>query len=196
MKVFAFAGLPSAGKTFHAERLSKEFGIPLIETGQILYEEVKKRNLPVTESNIKKVWERLERKDKAILTRLAIRRIRKMYKDGEVILFLNPKCLEEVRLLKNSFEDVYVIAFVAPPDTRYRRAVELKYKYTKSISEEKKKEIASIDTIQKFRKRRDEHELELGIGKVIALADYYVNTNKTQEEADFEVRRLFKRLLR
>lgn len=196
MKIFAFAGLPSAGKTFHAERLSEEFNIPLVETGQILYDEVKKKGLPITESNIKRVWRKLKRKDKAILTRLAIKKIKEEYKNKEATLFLSPKCLKEVELLRNSFEKVYVVAFVAPPNTRYRRAVELKYRYTRSITEEKRKEIASVDTIQKFKEHRDNHELRLGVGKVLALADHYINTNKTQEEAEFEVKRLFWRLLK
>lgn len=192
MKVFAFVGLPATGKTFHAERISKEFKIPLIETGQILYEEVKKRGLSITKDNVKKVWEELKREDPAILTRLAIKKMKET--NEPTFLILSPKCMKEVELLRDSFEECYLIAFIASPRTRFRRAVELRHRDTKAITKEKREELADINTIEKFREYRDDHEIRLGIGKVIALADYYVNTETTQEEANFEIKRIFEEL--
>jgi len=121
-KIIAILGLPGAGKTEAINYLMQEHGWPKVYFGDVTFDEMKKRGLPVNEKNERIVREDL-RATFGLLhyTKEVIKKVEAM-KEEPVILIESLYSWEEYLYFKDHFGDAfYTIAVYASPKTRYER---------------------------------------------------------------------------
>ena len=172
LMVVAVTGMPGCGKSTVARVLAEKLGYPLLVMGDIVREEVVRRGLELTVYNVEMVAEELRRlSGPGAVAELVVERARSLGSQGVVIDGV--RSLEEVRVL-SSLGRVYIVAVHSPPNLRYQRL----------ILRRREGDVGGLD---EFR-LRDEANLRLGIGNVIALADYMIVNNSTldrlKEEAE------------
>lgn len=87
----------------------------------------------------------------------------------DLVVFDGVRSLAEVEEFKRLLGDsVYIVAVHSPPKIRYKRMIE-------RLRSDDSKEISELI-------RRDREELKLGIGEVIAMADYIITNDSNYEE--------------
>ncbi|AAK41303.1 dephospho-CoA kinase [Saccharolobus solfataricus] len=165
IKVILITGMPGSGKSEFA-KLLKERGAKVI----VMSDVVRKRYS-------------IEAKPGERLMDFA-KRLREIYGDGvvarlcveelgtsnhDLVVFDGVRSLAEVEEFKRLLGDsVYIVAVHSPPKIRYKRMIE-------RLRSDDSKEISELI-------RRDREELKLGIGEVIAMADYIITNDSNYEE--------------
>lgn len=179
-RVLLIAGLPGSGKSVFS-KVAQQMSIPVVSLGDIVREEALKRKLDLTSENLGKIAIELrERYGKEVMAKRSIVRI--LYNESPLVVVDGVRSLEEVYYFKKFFE-VYIIAIHASPRTRYSRLKARGRPDDPSSWEE-------FST-------RDLRELSLGIGNVIALADYMiVNENIPLREYEEICRKILLKTMR
>ncbi len=169
-------GMPSSGKTTAAKLLG-EMGFSVASTGDVIREEIKRRGLPYTKENERKVadWFHECGREKIVIDRL----LKRVSGDKIVIEGLrDPKQVKELE--RRIGEKPVIIAMVSDFETRLKREIE-------------KKRFPNIT--REDLEKRDAAELRLGEGELIRRADFTIdNTNLTKEELKRELEKILKRL--
>lgn len=174
MIVIAVTGMPGSGKSTVARVIAEELGYPLIVMGDIVREEVLKRGLEVTPENVERVARELrEARGPGVIAEIVVERALLLGNPGIVVDGV--RSLEEVSILAR-LGRVYVVAVHSPPNLRFKRM----------LARGREGDIRDFDTF----KLRDRANLELGIGNVIALADYMIVNNSTLDRLIEEARRV------
>lgn len=159
--------MPGAGKTVVSEIIRKK-DIPTISMGDIIREEAEIRNIKPTANNLGQLMMEMRKTMGANI--IAVRCIEKIKKiSSDRILVEGVRNLEEVEEFKKVGE-VITIAVHASPKTRFKRLI------SRGRNDDPK-------TWNEFQER-DFRELEVGIGKVIALADKIIINEGTIEELE------------
>ena len=158
MKIIGISGMPGSGKSFVSEiAISK--GAKIVSMGDVIREEAKKRG---QNTQTTAVMLRREFGD-YIVGELTIAKIKKM-KNEKLIVVEGIRSPYEVKLFKENFPGFELLSIFANPDTRFKR---LKKRNREDDS-------TSFDEFLK----RDNRELNFGIGEVIAESDkLFVNEN-------------------
>lgn len=156
MKIICITGMPLAGKTL-ASSFAKELNIPVISMGDKIREIVKG-------DASKYIFEIREKFGKDIFARKCEEEIKRINRD---LIVEGIRCIEEVEYFKKIGE-VYLVAIHASPRTRFERAL-------------KRKREDDPSNFEDF-KARDLRELKLGIGDVIALSDFMIINEGSEEE--------------
>lgn len=154
MQVIGISGLPGSGKSL-VSKMASEKGAMIVSMGDIIREEAKKRgeSSKETAENL-----RAEHGD-YIVSELTIKKIKKLREDG----IENPIIVEgirspfEVDMFKENFKNFIIISIFANPDLRFKRL------------QERNREDDSKN-YEDF-KKRDQMELNFGIGDVISLSN-------------------------
>ena len=186
MKVLVILGLPLSGKTTHAKVLAKEDGIPLIETGTFVYKEVEQRGLEATPENIVKVAGECKAISDSYFTEKAIEYAAANHSSAPCIFLSGVKALSEIEFLRERVGDdnVYLVSFHASVKTRHSRLLNDDRKES-SKGGKGVEDLAMANDISRFN-MRDSKELGYGLGKLIALADFVINTeDKKWPYSDF-----------
>jgi len=178
MKVLIILGLPLSGKTTHAKAVMDELDFPLVETGTFVYEEVEARGLKSTPENVKLVTGECKAKSDSFFTERAIEFIEDNYKDSKVVFLSGVKALSEVEFLKSRVGEgnIILISFHASVKTRHNRLLnadrqaESQKRGAKGVED-----VAMVANVDRFN-IRDTKELGYGLGKLMAIADYVINT--------------------
>lgn len=173
--VIGITGMPGAGKAVVKE-IVQEMGYPLVVMGDVVRDEVKRRGLESTPENLGLVMLKLrEEEGPAIVARRCIPQI----KDAKesVVIIDGIRSPHEVKEFKNHFPFFTLIAIHASPETRFKR-----------LSQRKRSD--DPKTWKTF-EERDNRELRVGLGDVIAIADHII----VNEGAKGQLRRRFRRLL-
>jgi len=177
-------GMPCSGKSVIAD-ICKSLGFIVINMGDVIREEAKRRGLSLTRENLSKLALELRAREGANV--VALRTLSKLSeilsKGYTKIVVDGVRSWEEVITFKENLKDwrIIVLAVHASPRTRFRRA----------------KERRRSDDPRDFREflKRDLEELKLGIGNVIALADVIIiNEDKEIGELKDIVRNLLVRI--
>ena len=113
---------------------------------------------------------------KGVVAKMSIEKIR----NEKVVVFDGVRNWEEIEEFKK-LGDVIIIAVHSPPRVRYERL----------LKRARKDDTLTVEGLIK----RDWEELEMGIGNVIALADYVLVNDTTVEEFKNKAKELIKRLL-
>lgn len=168
-------GLPGSGKSVASDFFVK-YGYQFLRFGQITFDELEKRKLPVNEKNERMVREGFRKKyGMAAYAVLNLPKFKKLLKNGNVIgdgLY----SFEEYKILKKEFGKRFItIAVYAPPEVRYKRLSGRKL-------HKEDKDIRFRPLARKEAETRDFSEIEnLNKGGTIAMADYtIVNTKGLQ----------------
>jgi len=113
---------------------------------------------------------------KGVVAKMSIEKIH----DEKIVVFDGVRNWEEIEEFKKLGE-VIIIAVHSPPKVRYERL----------LKRARKDDTLTVEGLIK----RDWEELEMGIGNVIALADYVLVNDTTVEEFKNKAKELIKRLL-
>lgn len=158
MRIVAITGMPGAGKSTAAQALVVK-GWKRVVMGDVIREETKKRGLPVDEKNTGEVMRELRKQyGDAAVAELCMQTIRGARAEKAVVDGI--RSVAEVEAFRKSAQ----VLLVAVHASRPRRFALLKGRGRSD----------DPDSYEMFL-RRDDRELEIGIGKAIALADEVVS---------------------
>jgi dephospho-CoA kinase len=156
--VVGIAGMPGAGKGVFQKTLQK-LGYHVVTMGDAVREEVQRRNLEPTPENLGKTMLNLREIDgPAAIAKRCISKLEKL--PGPVVVIDGIRSLVEVEEFKKHFPDFVLLAIHASPKTRYTRLV-------------RRKRSDDPEDWETF-VERDQRELGVGMGSVIAVADYMI----------------------
>jgi len=180
MRVLAFAGMPFSGKT-EAVKIAKEMDIPVIRMGDIIWEEVKNRNLELNDKNVGAIASQMrEEYGKGIWAIKTLEKI-KSVENMNFIVIDGIRNVEEIDIFKRYLEgDFVVVAVEASDKTRQKRAL------TRN-REDDSKDLKKIN-------ERDKRELGWGLGRVIASADIVVSNERSIEDFKKKIKEILEKL--
>lgn len=166
MRIVAITGMPGAGKSTAAQALVAE-GWHRVVMGDVIREETRRRGLPVDEKNTGEVMKELRKQHgEAAVAELCMQSIGRS--GSEMFVVDGIRSVAEVERFRRS-ADVLLVAVHA---SRQRRFALLR-------GRGRSDDPASYEMFL----RRDDRELEVGIGKSIALADEIVSNEHSTPEA-------------
>jgi len=183
MRVIAFVGLPLSGKTT-ASKVDEEMGIPVVCMGDVVREEAKRRNLPLTDEVLGKIANELrEREGMDAIAKRCIPLIREKGKDVGVVVVDGVRGIAEVETFKKAFGDDFIlIAIEAPLEVRFQRAL-------------KRKRSDDVKSIEEL-KERDKRELSWNLGEAMKIANFTIENTSGLEAFKEKVRDILTQLAR
>ena len=180
MKIIAFVGMPCSGKT-EAVQIAKEMGIPVIRMGDMVWDEVKNRGLPLDEKNVGTIADQM-RKDlgKDIWAKRTLDKISLIEKTKRIIID-GIRNIEEIDTFKKKLgKDFIIITVTASDEIRQKR-------FLNRGREDDSSDIQDLID-------RDKRELSWGLDTVIASADIIVPNKYGIDEFREEIRKILKKI--
>jgi len=175
--VIVIVGMPGAGKSL-ASSVAAKRGVPVFVSGDIIRAEAKRRNLTPSKENIGRIMLKIREEEGmgAVAKRLAplIDKI-----DGNIFVYEGARNIEEIEELNKKYS-VFTIAIHASPKSRFQRLLK------RGRSDRPR---SWADFLE-----RDERELKVGVGKLIAIADRVVENEDTKNDLKRRTARLLKTL--
>jgi len=154
MQVMGISGLPGSGKSLVSD-IATERGAIIVSMGDIIREEAKKRG----ESTKETAQNLRAEHGQYIVSQLTIDKIKKLQEDGieNTIIVEGIRSPHEVDMFKENFDNFIILSIFANPTLRFERLL-------KRMREDDSQDYNEF-------KKRDQMELDFGIGTVIALSD-------------------------
>jgi len=180
MKIIAFVGMPCSGKT-EAVQIAKEMGVSVIRMGDMVWDEVKNRGLPLDEKNVVTIADQM-RKDLGmdIWAKRTLDKISRLEKSKRIIID-GIRNIEEIDTFKKNLgKDFIIIAVSASDEIRQKR-------FLNRGREDDSSDIQDLID-------RDKRELSWGLGTVIASADIIVPNEDGINEFRNEIRKILKKI--
>lgn len=173
MKVIAFVGMPGAGKSV-ASDVARSMGLPVIIMGDVLREEVKNRDLALTDENVGGVANQLRKEEG--MDAIAKRCIPKIEKLGSRVVVVDGiRGIAEVETFKRAFGDNFALIKIdAPFEVRLERL--------------RRRARSDDQGTPGWLKQRDERELSWGMGLAIDAASASVVNLEPIEKFQDEIR--------
>lgn len=172
--VLAIVGMPGAGKSL-ASQVASQMKIPVFVSGDIIREEARRKGLTPDKKNMGQLM--LKIRSTEGMGAVAKRVIPKIEKSASpIVVYEGARNSEEIEALEKKYR-VSIIAIHASPGTRFRRLM-------------KRKRSDRPRTMADF-SERDQRELTVGVGKVIALADRMLEN----EDSRLDLRKRMRRVL-
>jgi dephospho-CoA kinase len=188
-KIVAVVGLTGSGKT-EIGHIFQQHGYSFIRFGQVVLDEVKRRNLEVNEQNERTVREDLRKQHgMAAMATLLMPRLDEMLHTGNVVAD-GLYSWSEYKVLKDRYHDnLIVLAVYSSPKTRYDRLVNRKYDPVKD------KNMVYRSYTPEVAKSRDYSEIEkIEKAGPIAMADYTLINEGSISELTEKVEALIENL--
>ena len=177
--VIGVAGMPGAGKATVREIVG-EMGYPIIVMGDEVRRETARRGLPPTPENVGMVMLKLrEEEGPAAVAKRCLPRV--MEAEGEVVLIDGIRSLHEVEEFRKHFPNFVLIAIHASPKTRFQRL------FRRGRSDDPKDWQTFLE--------RDRRELSVGLGDVIATADYLIVNEGSKAQLKRKIRKLLREVI-
>ncbi|WP_304328312.1 AAA family ATPase [Candidatus Culexarchaeum yellowstonense] len=171
-------GMPGSGKTTISE-IVKEMGIPVIVMGDVVREEARIRGIEPTPKNLGKLMIELREKMGAnVIAKRCVDKIKEL--NSKIVLVEGVRSLEEVEEFRK-VGDVKIVAVHSSPKTRYERLSR------RGRSDDPK-------SWEEFGER-DLRELDVGIGRVISLADEMIINEGTLEDLKKNTLKVFRKVI-
>ncbi|MEF8879349.1 MAG: AAA family ATPase [Candidatus Thermoplasmatota archaeon] len=180
MKVIAFTGMPCSGKT-EAVKVAKQMGLPVIRMGDLVWEEVKDRDLELTNENVGDIANKMRDKHGLeIWAKRTLEKIRQMEKT-DVLVIDGIRNIEEIEFFEEELEEKFIlIAIEASDEIRHKRA----------MKRGRKDDAKNLEKI----KDRDKREQGWGIEEVITAADTVVYNEEGIKQFRDEIREIIEGL--
>ncbi len=176
--IIGITGMPGTGKAI-ASSVAMELGLPVLIMGDVIRDEAKNRGIAPTGINLGRLMIELRRKEgKGVVARKLLSRIESSKKG--IIVIEGIRSLEEVKEFRK-FYKVIIFGIHSSPDQRFIRLKR------RGRSDDPKK-------WDEFTKR-DERELEVGVGSAIALSDIMIINDSTINRFKNEANRILKSLI-
>lgn len=177
--VIGVAGMPGAGKSL-VVNIAKKRGYSVVVMGDVVREETKKRGLKPTPENVGAVMLKLrEEEGPAVVAKRCISKIEKASSD--VVIVDGLRSMHEVEEFKRHFEGFVSIAIHSTPETRFQRLFR-----RKRSDDPKGWETFHI---------RDMRELSVGLGKVIATADYLIVNEDGKIQTENKIQSILRKVV-
>lgn len=176
--ILVIVGMPGAGKSL-ASGVAKSLGMPVFVSGDIIRAEAKRRVLKPSKENLGRLMLNLRKEEGmgAVAKRLvSIIDARKEH----YVVYEGARNIEEIDELRNRYR-VVTVAIHASRESRFERLL--------------KRKRSDRPRNQEDFSERDERELKVGVGKVIALADRAVENEDTKEDLKRRMRRVLATIL-
>lgn len=175
--LIALVGMPGSGKS-EAGNFFKESNIPVLRFGDITEEIIKERNLPITEENERTVRENLRKEFGMAAYAIKMQpKIETALEHSTIVVLDGMYSWEEYIYLKERFPFLQVLCIYASPQVRYER---LLHRPERSLTHH--------DAVS-----RDHAEItNLNKGGPIAMADYLIKNEGTQDELQKELQEFVK----
>jgi len=171
------AGMPGAGKDSVKEIVQK-LGLPVVVMGDEVRSEAKRRGLEITPENLGEIMIQMRRKEgPAAVAKRCIRKIKSI--NSPVVFIDGVRSLHEIEEFKKEFPDFRILAVHASPKTRFKRLLK------RGRRDDPRSWNGFVE--------RDRRELNVGLGDVIATADYMVINEGTKREFEAALMRLLRR---
>ena len=167
------AGMPGAGKAT-AEEIVRDMGYSVVVMGDEIRDEAKRRGLKPTPENLGMVMLKLREEESPSV--VAERCIPKIEKANGKIVVDGIRSPHEVEEFKRHFPRFTLIAIHTSPETRFQRL------FKRRRSDDPKGWETFVE--------RDLRELSVGLGDVIAMADYMVVNEGTQNQLKRQIRKV------
>jgi len=169
--------MPGSGKSIVVEE-ARNLNLPVYVMGDVVREETIRRYGVLTHELMVETSRKIrEERGEDIVALKTIERIKPCEK---IVIIDGVRSLREVEVFRKH-GDVVIIAVHASPKTRFERLL-------------KRMRPGDPSTYEEFTKR-DLTELSLGLGSVIALADYVIINEDSVEELRSKARGLFGKIL-
>lgn len=180
MKSIAFTGMPFSGKS-EAVKTARETGISVIRMGDMVWNEVQKRDLEINDKNVGRIATEMRKKHgKDVWAKKTIEKIKSLDKDDYLVIdgVRNP---EEIKTFKKKLgEDFVLIAINASDKIRYKRALDRN-------RQDDNKDLEKV-------KERDRREKSWGIDEAIQLADITVKNEKNIQDFRKKIKKILNNL--
>jgi len=170
--------MPGAGKSL-ASTVAKRLGVPVFVSGDVIRMEAKKRGLDPTRTNLGRLMLEIRRSEgMGAVARRVLPLIEAAV--SPVIVYEGARNMEEIEELRKYYT-VLSVAIHASPASRYRRLLRRKRR----------------DQPKSWKQflERDERELKVGLGRVIALADRMIENENTKDQLRRQTGRVLKKVL-
>jgi dephospho-CoA kinase len=177
--VIGVAGMPGSGKAT-VKAVAESMGYPVVVMGNEIREETRRRGLQLTPENIGKIMLQLrEEEGSAAVAKRCIPRIENT--QSNFVFVDGIRSLREVEEFKKRFRNFTIIAVHSSPEKRFQRLCRRK----------------RSDDPQGWNvfDQRDLRELSVGLGNVIAVADYMIVNQGTYEEFKGQVRQVLEAVI-
>jgi len=164
--VIGVTGMPGAGKDVVRE-VFRELGFPIVTMGDEVRAEAERKGLPPTPENLGKTMLKLRAEEgQGVLAKRCLPKIEAL--TSKIVVVDGIRSLDEVAEYKKEHPDLKIIAVHASPETRFERLV--------------RRNRSDDPEDWKVFNERDQRELSVGLGNVIAAADIMV-VNEGKKEA-------------
>jgi len=173
--VIGVTGMPGSGKSSVARRVGETLRWPVYSMGDMVRREVVRRGLELTSPNIERVA-RLLREDMGedAVARLLVEELERQPPRSPGIVVDGMRSLAEARVL-SGLGPLCIVAVHASPMTRFQRIM-------------KRSRRGDAVSWEEF-VERDTNNLRLGIGNLIALADFMIVNEHSLDHALREAER-------
>lgn len=180
--VIGIVGLPGSGKTEVAKRMM-ELGASRVRMGDVVWREVERRGLEVSEEKVANVANELREKEgPAAIAKRCVPLIKKKGGESEAVIVDGIRGGAEVEVFKEAFgEDFSLIKIEASEETRYARTGS-------------RKREDDIEGWEAFR-AKDERELGWGMGEAMEMADFKIINEGSLEDLRNRATVLFKEVV-
>ncbi len=182
MKIIAFTGMPFSGKT-EAVKIAREMDIEIIRMGDLVWDEVKKRGLKLSDKNVGFIANEMRKKFGKDIW--AMRTVEKLKTKNKIqtILIDGVRSYEEVLSFKKNLGNNFILIAINSSDyLRHKRAL-IRGREDDS------------NVIRKI-KERDKREIEWGIKEAIKHSDINVSNNDSLKDLRIKIIKIFKNLLK
>ncbi|MEF8847537.1 MAG: AAA family ATPase [Candidatus Thermoplasmatota archaeon] len=178
-QIIAFTGMPFSGKT-EAVKVGKNMGITVLRMGDLVWEEVERKNLELNSENVGRIATQMRKEyGKDIWAKKTLDKIKKL-NQKELIIIDGIRNPEEVNFFKKEFNKHFVLIAIKSFD---------KQRYLRAVKRNRKDDSNDIKKI----KQRDRREIKWGLKKVIEKADIKISNNKDLESFKNKVKNQLKK---
>lgn len=179
--VIGVVGPPASGKSVVASRLV-ELGAKKVRMGDIVWNEVRKRNMEVNEENVGEIANRMrEEEGMDAVAKKSIPVIERRGERSDAVVVDGIRGIAEVERFEEHFGENFVLVSVeASEKTRFERV----------------KERGREDDIGNFEsfKEKDEREFGWGLRKAMEGPDFVIKNEGTLEELEKEVDEIYEKM--
>lgn len=181
MKVIAFSGMPFSGKS-EAVKIAKDLKIPVVRMGDLVWEEVQRRELRINDENVGFVANEMREKNGAdIWARKTVEKV-ESFDQCSLVIIDGVRNADEMKTFQDELgQDFVLIAVDVKDDIRHERA----------LLRNRADDSNDLDKI----KKRDMREKSWGIENVMNKADVTISNNNDLIEFQKKVRKLLLKLI-
>jgi dephospho-CoA kinase len=178
MKLLCVTGKKGSGKSIIIGIASRH-GIRSLEMHDPVYDEMRRKDIPLTHDNIIRFAEGLRKnRDFGIVARMMLKKIRKEKIKDKMLIICGIRHPDEVMEFRKKYDCLF-LAIDADPKIRFRRIM------SRARNEDSR-------TLEQFMKKEQSENKMLGIDKAMEPADITITNNRNMREFSEKLTNLMK----